>query len=722
MTAPRLNITLKTKNNNKDVTINQTTSNNKKTKSNSPTTAITKNENLKPFQSLNNHKSTNNLQQMSLSSRSKSPRKKQSSSLVEFPILVESVDRNETIENVTITNMTSDQIDRKNKKMTTSLSPVSLSTNPTIVTSNSISTLHTNASNDKQHHHTPSKKNKYNRRKSSRKVVITSTSNQVERENSNNKIMVQDDNTICTTSSTKDGHNTNPIDGAMTKPNMNDENKDNNVSTSKNVDDNSMNEQTQTHQIQQKKQQHSKWHKGNNRKSYYKSPRHHHQRQQGQQRKGDHSNAVQQRDVSNSKVYVEDEDERNASSLVNMIPKTIASSDVNTIVETSKRSDKRDVGPHHDKSIKPTYHGSHNENRNHSTVNKHQHHNDHFNKADFNDSITSDNIVLSCSVKCKENNQQSSEIVLDSESAFVREHIFSEDHEHLHPRSRPTSPLSSTGNLVTTNAAGKALLKRLSVDIVSPEGGCTTSTIGTTNDIDPDNDTGTELSGDVSRIDLSMEQDQEQQATYTNPIICQPTPYPIPLNFDASVQQQQWMIPSPQPDFLYEHDYSNMQYTVPMDNVAAQMGIENEITHPHPILMPQFYGQGIPMAPPMHFSNVYQPQLQSSYIAPMPVKYEQVAVGGCVFFNPVYDFYGEYGVNNSDVRSVGSTNNTLSSLNFSIKNKEGKSNDVEISKETNKAPHSNETHNNEKKKGKSKRFKKRYSPKKNTKGEEKGIK
>ena len=67
-------------------------------------------------------------------------------------------------------------------------------------------------------------------------------------------------------------------------------------------------------------------------------------------------------------------------------------------------------------------------------------------------------------------------------------------------------------------------------------------------------------------------------------------------------------------------------------------GLENGLYQPLSIPPPNFYNISYPAYPQAPFQPAYQ---QPTYVAPapapVPVKYEQVTVNGCVFFTPVYD-------------------------------------------------------------------------------------
>ena len=260
-----------------------------------------------------------------------------------------------------------------------------------------------------------------------------------------------------------------------------------------------------------------------------------------------------------------------------------------------------------------------------------------------------------------------------------------------------SSNTTATANVVTTNAAGKDILKRLSVpgcndstpppvEAVSPVGGCTASitTSGTFND----NDVIPELSGDLSGIVLNVNHDgglgvgygYYDQATiatagpfiYPNPITFPPmaslpnhgVPMVATSNDFIQLQQQhqhqqQWI--SSLSDTLPPQDCCNnmMQCNVqqyqappPQQHVGtAQVDYDNVMSQQAPpfppFVLPNYYGPGYPAITPFPMAQMYHQQQQSlqqpssNYIpfptqAP-PLNYEQVSIGGCVFFNPVYE-------------------------------------------------------------------------------------
>lgn len=234
--------------------------------------------------------------------------------------------------------------------------------------------------------------------------------------------------------------------------------------------------------------------------------------------------------------------------------------------------------------------------------------------------------------------------------------------------SRPASP-SSSSNVVTTNAAGQALLKRLGGSVTSTqEEGTSPDGLSASTEVDVDFDASTAFSGDVSGISMEPSHDHEQQQPmmYPNPIVFPPfppsqqqqrmdetmlapnnnTPFvTVPTPQQQQQQQQQWIMP-PQSD-LSPQEYNNMmayynQQQYPMyapTVIVSPYGMGNNTMQAMSAPSANFYSQSLPVhMPPI--PQMYQQQAIYS-APPKPVKYEQVTVGGCVYFNPVYEVVGE---------------------------------------------------------------------------------
>jgi len=294
--------------------------------------------------------------------------------------------------------------------------------------------------------------------------------------------------------------------------------------------------------------------------------------------------------------------------------------------------------------------------------------------------------------------------------------------------SHPTTPTNNKDNIVITNAAGEALLKRLSAgnlvrsvtnstaclsELTSPGiidgkdgiGGEREGTVGSTAAATKTGETScnhdetvSNIMIDVSNIDLSVEQRQERDAVspsnaYVNTMqqgVLTPSVqsggggyyhYEIPP--PPQQQQQQWMTMPPQSDL--SHVDPNMlppymsQQQLPPPSPQEQQQHPMFMASPHqlpasfgpdyngmlqqqhqqqmPMMyssVPPFYNQCPPLQvqsqppPPMYSQmhsqmqvpEVYQQHHQqhnvSSTTNRVPLKYEQVSVGGCVFFSPVY--------------------------------------------------------------------------------------
>ena len=426
----------------------------------------------------------------------------------------------------------------------------------------------------------------------------------------------------------------------------------------------------------QEHQRNLKNYKGHNRKWHYS-----HQ----PQRKPSNNNLVQQRDVNNYKPPLE-EGRRTAISPLNVnAVNAYPTTDMNPIVSPEDSSIKEKTDTSIDlSSPKNDYDVGKHSNRNNKTHKK-QH---QWPKSSGGNSTPSKVIESTPNLEVNITTKERREDTLtycngDSKATISKVTLddFNDREEHLQKSKlendekrcdndpRPTSP-SSTGNVVTTNAAGKALLKRLSVsnvppsEVVSPPGGYTVSTTGATNDIDLDCDANTILSGDMSHIDLNIEQGQEFDANmmYANPVIFQPQHHLQVPPFEAMGtaykyevpiphQHQQWIM-SAQSEIPSQQDYSNMiafnaqnqQPPIAMNPMLNHLRHENNMYQPVPVVVPPFYEQGYQMFPQVPMSNIQQQQqLQPTPTAPVPMKYEQFTIGGCVFFNPVYNFPGGNG-------------------------------------------------------------------------------
>lgn len=478
--------------------------------------------------------------------------------------------------------------------------------------------------------------------------------------------------------------------------------------------------------MKQDHKRNSKNFKGTNRKWYY-----------NHQRKVNNNHLVQQRDVNNYKPTLE-EGRRTATSPMNVNVyettgmKPIVSPEDSPIKE---KTDDNYTSPKYDNDVGKHSNGNSGSRKKQNQRPKSSSSNKTSSKVIDNSpneegSVMTNETSEIRSKDCDGDSKATVSIVIDDDVTGREKHLGKskpESEEKCNNNNPRLASSSSAGNVVTSNAAGKALLKRLSVSNLPSPTGYTASTTGTTYDVNIDYDACTELSGDMSRIDLNIEQGQEFDANmiYPNTIMFQPQHHLQMPHFEAMGAaynhevppphlNQQWMMPS-QSEIPSQEDYSNMiafnaqnqQVPIATNPMLTHVRHENAMYQPLPVAVPPFYDQSYQMLPQVPMAPMYQQhQSMPVHIAPLPLKYEQLTIGGCVFFNPVYDLSGGDGSDSAcsvGTKPVDKETSRVPDLTAEV---------TEVDSKNGGKPSQQKKLNDQKSNGKSGRKKKKYHKKK----------
>ena len=463
-------------------------------------------------------------------------------------------------------------------------------------------------------------------------------------------------------------------------------NRDTNTSKISSGDESKRDDSFQKQEQQNPSRNYHKSHKGHPSRKPYNAHSH---KQQHRNKSNKNIHLVQERDVHNVKSNVQEDDTRTAVSPL-IMKSSLSNNDTSEIIELNLNADEHVVrlderistekvsspGVQKNNGLGVNLKDRSNTEGNNSFRRKHR--NAGIRKGDKKNSEKGKKASFHKQNKSmgRKDEQVPSTVVHEEKKIEKDDMSKSVQHDEIiGGDSRPTSPSSATSNVVTTNAAGEALLKRLGGSVTSTQDGSpspdgvTESTALTTNEVDVDIDASTAFSGDVSGISMEQSQDHEQQTMmYPNPIVFPPMQQQrvndamiapgMPYGTVPVQQQQQWIMP-PQS----EQEFMMAYLPYPATSMPPPYGPESHIMQAMAVPPPNFYGQGYPVMPQMQVPPIYQQQQQVSYTAPKPVKYEQVTIGGCVYFNPVYDIPGEEAeVDGSVGKSIEKTASTENSM------------------------------------------------------------